>query len=209
MNVASPWEAIVPTLDGPVLVALARLSGPVTGRQVHRLAGAGSEAGVRNVLNRLERQGIVTALPAGSAWLYSINREHIAWPAVRVIAGLRGELLVRLRDTFAAWDPRPRTAALFGSAAREDGSEGSDIDIVVVRQRTTAASEAWLEQISILREDVRAWTGNTCQVYDIGSDDLKRHIDSADPLVAEWRRDAVTVSGADFRRLLSVRGNVS
>ena len=209
MNVASPSEAIVPTLDGPVLVALARLNGPVTGRQVHHLTGVGSEAGVRNVLNRLQHQGIVTAVPAGSAWLYSINRQHIAWPTVQMLAGLRGQLLVRLREAFEAWDPRPRSAALFGSAAREEGNEDSDIDIVVVRQRTTTPGETWLAQVAILREDVKAWTGNNCQVYDIGSDELQRHIDLPDPLVPAWRRDAITVSGADFRRLLGVRGNAS
>ena len=209
MNVTSPWEAIVPTLDGPVLVTLARLNGPVTGRQVHHLSGVGSEAGVRNVLNRLERQGIVRAVPAGSAWLYSINRDHIAWPTVQMLAGLRGQFLARLRDAFGAWNPRPRSAALFGSAAREDGDADSDIDIVVVRQRTTSQSEAWLEQVAMLREEVRAWTGNACQVYDIGSDDLQRHIDSGDPLVSAWRRDAITVSGADFRRLLGVGGSAS
>jgi hypothetical protein len=208
VNVSMPSEAIVPTLDGPVLVTLAKLAGPVTGRQVHQLTGVGSEAGVRNVLTRLVHQGIVHASPAGSAVLYSVNREHIAWPAVQALAGLRGEMFSRLRSALSDWDPRPRTAALFGSVARGDGDADSDIDLLLIRQRRTAAdNEAWQGQVSRLREDVMAWTGNTCQVYDIGSDDLERHIAVHDPLVTAWRGDAITVCGTDLRGLLRDLGH--
>lgn len=208
MNVSMPSEAVVATLDGPVLVALAKLTGPVTGRQAHRLTGVGSEAGVRNVLTRLVHQGTVRASPAGSAVLYAVNREHIAWPAVQALAGLRGELFARLRSALSDWAPRPRTAALFGSVARGDGDADSDIDLLLIRQRRTDADdEAWQAQASRLREDVMAWTGNTCQVYDIGSDDLERHIAAHDPLVTAWRRDAITVCGADLRVLLRDLGH--
>lgn len=208
MNVSMPSEAVVPSLDGPVLVALARLAGPVTGRQVHQLTGAGSEAGVRNVLTRLAHQGIVRATPAGSAVLYAVNREHVAWPAVQALAGLRGELLGRLRAAFADWQLRPRSAAVFGSLARGDGDSDSDIDLLLIRQRhTDIDDEVWQSQVARLREDVTAWTGNTCQVYDIGTADLERSISAHDPLVAGWRRDAITVSGADLRGLLRDLGH--
>jgi predicted nucleotidyltransferase len=175
---------------------------------VHQLTGVGSEAGVRNVLTRLVRQGIVHASPAGSAVLYSVNREHIAWSAVQALAGLRGELFSRLRRALSDWDPRPRTAALFGSVARGDGDADSDIDLLLIRQRRTAAdNEAWQGQVSLLREDVMAWTGNTCQVYDIGSDDLERHIAVHDPLVTAWRADAITVYGTDLRGVLRDLGH--
>lgn len=203
MNLSRPYEAVVPTLDGPVLVSLARINRPATGRQVHRLTGAGSEAGVRNALNRLVTHGLVRASDAGSAVLYHLNREHLAWPAVEALAGMRGELLRRLRDEVNTWSPRARTAALFGSAARADGSIDSDIDILLVRQRKVdAGDEAWQGQASALRESVTVWTGNRCQLYDIGSDDLERHIARREPIVGQWRRDAVTFAGADLRGLL-------
>jgi hypothetical protein len=154
----------------------------VTGRQAHHLVGVGSEAGVRNVLARLVHQGIVHANPVGSAVLYTVNQEHIAWPAVQALAGLRAELFGRLRSAFAGWEPRPRTAALFGSLARGDGGADSDVDLLLIRQRgTDATDEAWQVQVAQLREDVTAWTGNACQVYDIGSDDLGRHVAASDP----------------------------
>lgn len=203
MNVSRPSEAVVPSLDGPVLMALATLTAPVTGRQVHQLTGSGSEAGVRNVLTRLVHQGIVRATRAGSAFLYAVNREHVAWPAVQALAGLRGEFLSRLRTTFADWKLRPRSAAVFGSLARGDGDSDSDIDMLLIRQRGTAIDdEVWQAQVAQLREDVLSWTGNFCQVYDIGTADLERSISAHDPLVAGWRREAITVSGADLRGLL-------
>lgn len=175
---------------------------------MHQLTGVGSEAGVRNALNRLVHQGIVHASPAGSAVLYVANREHIAWPAVQVLAGLRCELLARLRTALGDWDPRPRTAALFGSVARGDGNADSDIDLLLIRQRRARVEdEAWQAQISRLREEVTAWTGNTLQVYDLGSADLERSISARDPLVTAWRADSITVCGTDLRGLLRDLGH--
>lgn len=208
MNVSRPSEAVVPTLDGPVLITLAKLAVPVTGRQVHRLAGVGSEAGVRNVLTRLVHQGIVRASPAGSAVLYVINREHLAWPAVQSLAGLRGQLLQRLRSELEGWRPRARSAAVFGSAARGDGDADSDIDLLLIRRRNTDGDdEAWQAQVSVLRDHATAWTGNNCQIYDIGTVDLERHIAANDSLVTAWRADAITVCGVDLRSLLRDLGH--
>lgn len=193
----------MPTLDGAVLVTLAKLSGPVTGRQVHQLAAIGSEAGVRNVLGRLVNQGIVHATQAGSAYLYEVNREHVAWPAVQAIAGLRGELLSRLKSELGTWQLRARCAALFGSAARGDGDSDSDIDVLLLHpQRADDDPETWEEQLARLRELVTTWTGNSCQLYDIHEDQVMRMIAERDPLLAEWRRDAIPLAGTDIRNLL-------
>src|ERR1700722_14408813 len=97
MNLSQPSDCVVPTLDGPVLMVLARLTAPVTGRQVHQLAGTGSESGVRKVLARLVGQGIVRVNEAGSALLYHANREHVAWPAVEKLAGLWVDFLDGIR----------------------------------------------------------------------------------------------------------------
>ena len=203
MNVSAPAEAVVPTLDGPVLLALAPLTTPVSGRHVHRLAAAGSEAGVRKVLIRLVRQGLVHETPAGSAYLYAINREHLAWPAVRELAAIRGQLFSRLRQALAEWQPQPRSAAVFGSAARGDGDADSDVDILVVRQRrVTADDETWQKQLDRLRSDVTAWTGNRCQIYEVGSDELERDVAARIPIVTAWRADGITVAGSELSGVL-------
>jgi predicted nucleotidyltransferase len=160
------------------------------------------------VLTRLARHGLVRESPAGSAYLYSINREHLAWPAVQDLAGIRRELLSRLRQTLGEWEVPARCAALFGSAARGDGGLDSDIDLLVIRQRRVSVDdETWQVQLDRLRGEVRAWTGNSCQIYELGSDDLQRHIAAGDPMVAAWRTDAITVAGKDLRGLLRDLGH--
>lgn len=165
MDVARPLTVLVPSLDGPVLEALARTSRPVTGREAHRLAGAGSESGVRLVLARLVEHGLVNATQAGKATLYVANREHIAWPLVEGLVNLRRELFARMGKLIAAWSSPPATVTVFGSAARGDGGLDSDIDVLVVRP--AGGDEVWEEQLDGLREHVASWTGNPCQVYEL------------------------------------------
>jgi hypothetical protein len=181
---------------------------PLTGRQVHRIAG-GSEAGVRKVLTRLARQGILHVQEAGPSLLYTANREHLAWPAVESLASLRATLLNRIAAELGEWEPAPIHASLFGSAARMDGDEDSDIDLFVARPlEITEDSEPWATQVDKLRSTVTAWTGNHCQIFQLDQARLAEHVAAGDQLVAEWQRDAVTLYGDDpaaiLRRLSSM-----
>ena len=57
MDLQSPISTVVPSLDGPVLQVLAQAEEGLSGRQIHKLAGSGSVAGVRLVLQRLAATG--------------------------------------------------------------------------------------------------------------------------------------------------------
>ena len=63
MNLSHPLELISPTVDGRILEVLSGADAAFTGRQVHALLGEGSAAGVQLGLDRLRRQGIITAEP--------------------------------------------------------------------------------------------------------------------------------------------------
>lgn len=204
MDVSAPYRAVVPSLDGPVLMTLARLGRPVTGRKLHQLAGAGSEAGVRKVLGRLVGHGLVRASEAGSSVLYEANDEHVAWPLVVRLAELRNEVIDRMSAEIRTWAPLPLSAALFGSAARGDGDTSSDIDVVIVhRDEADNNTAEWEGQVDRLRNRVEAWTGNRCQVYELSAEQMAEHVRVREPIVAGWRDDAVTVAGEDFRDLVS------
>jgi hypothetical protein len=195
VDVSQPITAVVPSLDGPVLAALARTKLPLTGRQVHKIAG-GSEAGVRKVLTRLARQGLVNVAPAGSSQLYTANREHLAWPAVEILASLDARLQEEILAQLRSWNPAPVHASMFGSAARRDGSTDSDIDLFILRPDDCAEdSEPWATQVDRLRAVVTSRTGNRCQVFQLDSQRLASHVAVADPLIGEWQRDAVTLIG--------------
>src|SRR4051812_28639181 len=133
MDFRRPLSTVTPTLDGDVLVVLAGVDAELTGREVHRLANRGSEHGIRKVLDRLVDEGVVNRRPAGSAKLYRLNREHLAAPAIEALAGMRRELLRRMRDAATAWEITPAGVVLFGSFARGEASRESDVDILVVR----------------------------------------------------------------------------
>lgn len=140
------------------------------------------------------------ATQAGKATLYVANREHIAWPLVEGLVNLRRELFARMGKLIAAWSSPPATVTVFGSAARGDGGLDSDIDVLVVRP--AGGDEVWEEQLDGLREHVASWTGNPCQVYELTEQEFVQHVEAREPIVDEWRRDAVVVFGVPLTALV-------
>jgi predicted nucleotidyltransferase len=203
VDLTHPIRAAIPSLDGPVLEVLARTTRPLTGREVHRLVGVGSENGVRAVLTRLASQGVVLAEARAKAVFYTLNREHLAASAIESLANLRNALVERLRSSIAAWNEAPAHASLFGSVARDDGSVDSDVDLLLVRATRVMATKAgWLSQMDRLARDVHAWTGNHLQIYELSRRELSRHVTAREPIVESWRRDAITLYGPDLTQLL-------
>lgn len=175
MDLSEPWAAVCPTLDGPVLAALAGTRRPLAAREVARLVQRGSWGGVRKVLVRLAEQGIVSVQEAGNVTLYSLNREHLAGPAVEQLMALRDELVRRLEQEIASWSVRVVHASLFGSAARGDGDVTSDIDLFVVRPHAIDQDDTtWRSQLDRLVMKVLAWTGNHAGISEVGERDLAR-----------------------------------
>ncbi len=132
MDLSDPTRAVTPTLDGPVLAVLASAGRPLTVGEVASQAARGSEIGIRRSLARLVAQGLVRATVMGRNTVHQLNRDHLAAGVAEVLAGLRLELWARLRSELGGWQPAPLYAAVFGSAARGDGDEGSDIDLLLV-----------------------------------------------------------------------------
>jgi hypothetical protein len=204
MDVGRPHMSLAPTLDGEALRVLTGTTHPLTGREVARLAGRGSQRGIASALDRLVTQGLVLRQEAGAAALYTLNRSHLAAPAAEILAGMRSELHARLRGTIAAWEVQPVSAVMFGSAARGDGDTSSDIDLFVVRPLATDEDDlTWRTQLAGLAEDVHAWTGNRAATIEIGEEeevDRLRH--SQPPILASLRADAVSLAGVSADRLL-------
>jgi predicted nucleotidyltransferase len=185
VDVSVPARALVPTLDGPVAVALAATTAPLSLAEVHRRAGEGSKSGVRRVLLRLVGEGLVREVPGG----YVLNREHLAAPAVELLANLHGELMTRIRGEVGTWSPPPRLVGLFGSAARRDGDAASDIDVLVV---SDAPDDEALDR---LRDRIGMWTGNTAQIVTLTAGDVRRLRRAREPIVGVWDRELVVIAG--------------
>ncbi|MDO8188394.1 nucleotidyltransferase domain-containing protein [Conexibacter sp. JD483] len=203
MDLSRPYSAVVPSLDGDVLAALAGTSQPLSGREVARRARRGSQRGVLTVLDRLVEQGLVRRQEAGGALLFTLNRDHVAAGAVAALAELRVELLRRIRDEIGGWAIAPRFAAVFGSFARADGGTESDIDLLVVRSRATRAGEpGWQAQLDGLSESIARWSGNHAGLVELSEQELPRLRKQRPPVVAELLRDAVVVHGPPVTAIL-------
>lgn len=188
MQLQNPIGVVTPTLDAPVLAVLARAEQSFTGRQVHQLAGQGTEQGVRNALGRLVEQGVVLRSQAGASYLYTLNRQHLAAPHVVGLATLRDELFARWRELVAQWPVQPRAVVLFGSAARAEMRLDSDIDLLVV---TDGEHDELEESLARLRADTTAWTGNDARVLHVTSS----QITGDEPALAAAADEGVMIAG--------------
>jgi predicted nucleotidyltransferase len=203
MDVSAPYTAICPTLDSEVLAVLAGTTRPLTGREVARLTGRTSHRGVADVLNRLVEHGVVKRQEAGRALLFTLNREHLATPAVEILADMRGELLRRIHNLVDAWQTEIVHLSVFGSMARGDGATQSDIDLFVVRpDRVPDDDPQWRKQLDDLAERIERWTGNRASIAETAESEIEPLLDEDRPIVTELRTDAITVNGRDIRALL-------
>jgi DNA-binding HxlR family transcriptional regulator len=174
MEVGQPLGVVTPTLDGTVLTRLARADTAFTTGQLHRLIPDVSVEGIRRVLKRLHRQGIVTATSAGPGVLYALNREHLAAPAIIALAEQPATLRHRLSDLLAGWTHPPVYAAIFGSWARGAATVDSDIDLFLVRGATDLPDEIWEDQVAALEHAVTSWTGNDARTLVLSEGELTR-----------------------------------
>jgi len=68
---------------------------------------------------------------------------------------------------------RPVLVVLFGSVARGEATQESDLDLLVVRPADCEPDEpVWQEQLSKLQAHASAWTGNDTRVLEFGEQEL-------------------------------------
>lgn len=191
MNLGSPILVIAPTVRGALLQALARLEQPVTRRQLAATAGV-APGNASSVVGELIQTGLVLETVAGRSSMVSLNRNHLAAGPVMALAGLRGELIRRLRVRLSRW-PDLHGAWLFGSVARGDSDSDSDIDLLIVADKLQ--SPDLHERLSDLHADVRSWTGNDLQLVEHSAPSWRKLVRAKNPLVEQIRLDGITLAG--------------
>jgi hypothetical protein len=75
--------------------------------------------------DELVASGVVIAIPAGAATLYSLNSDHVAYPPIKQLSAMYDSVLEQIRDEIQGWSPAAVTVALFGSIARGDAADDS------------------------------------------------------------------------------------
>jgi predicted nucleotidyltransferase len=203
MDLARPYKAVSPSLDGEVLNVLAGTSRGLTGREVALLTGRSSHSGVIAVLNRLTEHGLVARVELNRAFLFALNREHLAAPVVEEMTELKARLVERIQKALNEWRIAPVHVSLFGSAARGDGDTSSDIDLFVVRPAVTPVEDLeWRDQLDGLTEKIERWTGNRATPHEVSEMELPQLEDDSPPILTELRSDAILLGGTELSKLL-------
>ena len=194
MDLSNPARAVVPTIDAAVLAVLAGTSRPLTGRDVQRLCGH-SQGRVQAILSRMTDHGLVDAVEAGPARLYTLNRDHVAAEAAIVLSNLRGRLFERIREHLEQWSVRPAAAAAFGSAARGDGGPGSDIDVLIVRPGKVSPDDPrWADAVEDLSRSIARWSGNHASIIQATPAQIAEMVERTEPIVTALRTDAIALT---------------
>jgi predicted nucleotidyltransferase len=152
----------------------------------------------------LAAQGIVTAEQAGNAYLYLLNRDHLAFPAVEALASLRERLIRKVRERVASWTHAPASAMLFGSFARQDGGVMSDIDILVVRPEGVPEEDIdWRNSVDSLAQSIYGWTGNHAGIVEVPQADIADFIRRSKPIIESLKNDGIGLVGLSPKELFS------
>ena len=191
MDLGAPVLDVAPAVRGALLQALARLEQPATRRQLAAAAGV-SPGNASAVIEALIRAGLVNETVAGRSSMVLLNRNHLAVGPLLALAGLRGELIRRLRERLTQW-PDLEGAWLFGSVARGDADGASDIDLLIVAHDLLAPDLHTL--VAQLQTDVRSWTGNDLQLVKHTPESWRKLVRSKNPLVEQVRLDSIALAG--------------
>jgi predicted nucleotidyltransferase len=203
MELNRPLATITPTLDGDVLTVLAQHEANFTTGQLHRVLRSYSPEGIRKVLMRLTRQGIVHADRVGNAYSYRLNNEHLAAGPIKELAHIRSTLLQRIERRLDGWASPPRYAAVFGSAARGTMTAASDFDLMLVHT-DDAPMDIWDDQVTELAADISRWTGNDTRPLEYAVSELSAARD--EPVLRAILAEGLTVAGSRAWLVRQLRG---
>ena len=198
-----PLRSLVPSRDWVVLEVLASTQSGLGASQIARLSHEGSRSGQAPILDRLVEQGLVIAEPANHGFLYRLNRDHLLAPAVLHAAGLRAQVLKRLGELVAQLTPAPVHASVFGSFARGEANDESDIDILLIADSDQDVAD-WDTQIDLLQERVQLWTGNRCSCMAFSVERAQQLVAQEEPIVDNWVKDALVLIGEPLQRILDI-----
>lgn len=158
MQLQNPLRAICPTLEADVLMALANGRPSTPGHLVRERGIKASVSGTRRCLERLEESGIVLGIRVGNRIEFALNLSHMLAGVIAEASQGRERFTRFISRAIAKWHEEPLQVTLFGSAARGDMRNDSDIDLLFIID--DGAGDELYEQIGNLALDVYRLTGN-------------------------------------------------
>lgn len=174
MDYVNPVEALIPGVQGRVLTVLARTEAELTMRSVAELAGVSANRATV-VLNRLVRLGIVERRDVGASALVRLVRENEAARSVLSLVDLRQGVLARLAGEARKIRPAPACLVVFGSFARGDAHENSDIDVLAVPPSEAQVDDGrWTAALGQWSDRAARIAGNPVNLLEATMDELPK-----------------------------------
>jgi len=193
VDFGDPLRSLIPSLDGAVLAVLAGTGRPMTGARIARLSSKGSDSGIRLVLERLVREGLVVQERIDRSSLYSLNREHLLWPAIDAAFTARQEFERRLAATVEQWRRPPIGTIVYGSAPSGQAGPDADIDVLLIVHDDELETD--------LGGAIERWTGNRAHLLVLREDEVIAEA-AANPALADAWRHGRRVQGSTLSELL-------
>ena len=174
MDYVNPVKALIPGVQGRVLTVLARTEAELTMRSVAELAGVSANQATV-VLNRLVRLGLVERRDVGAAALVRLVRENEAARSVLSLVDLRQGVLARLAGEARKIRPAPACLVVFGSFARGDAHENSDIDVLAVPPSEAQVDHGrWMAALGQWSDRAARIAGNPVNLLEATMDELPK-----------------------------------
>lgn len=181
-----PFGGVVPGARGAVLAVLLRTGEPLTGRQVHSMVSdQHSLWSVQDALKALTGLGLITKRTVGRAGLHEVNEAHASIAPLRALLDPIAVLRAAVSEVV---DSEVDAVLLFGSIARGEATEASDVDLAVI------AAPDWRGRVD-LEDMVRARLGNDCDVLVFTPDEFTARALEGEPVVSDIVRDGLALVG--------------
>jgi predicted nucleotidyltransferase len=181
-----PFGGLIHGARGAVLSILLRTDARLTGRQVHALVSdRHSLWSVQEALKAWAQLGVVHTETIGRAVVHAINEDHYT------VAPLRSLLdpIAALTKTAAQIAGEDVEAVIvFGSVARGEAKERSDIDLAVIAQ------SGWDGRVA-LEDAVRKRLGNDCDVLVFTAKEFTSLAAAHEPVVDKILGDGIPLIG--------------
>jgi predicted nucleotidyltransferase len=199
-----PVQAVVPGSQGRILAVLAETTGELSLRTIARLAGV-SPAQASRILPQLVRLGIAERREVPPTALFRFVHENVASRFVLGLSRSRDYVLGELGRRAETLAVRPLSVVVFGSLARGEADEGSDIDVLIVRPEGIDDDDNWSASVEQWRRSARLLTGNRVELLEADASEVGRLLRSQKPLWKDIVQEGVVVFGTGLDQLKALR----
>jgi len=198
MDFVRPLDAVIPGVQGRILAVLAETTAELNLRTIARIANV-SEAQVSRVLPGLVSLGLVERREAPPSALFQLVREHIAAGPLLALSRSRDRMIEKMRQIAEGLPLEPASVVVFGSFARGDADEESDIETLLVRPLGIDDSdETWSSAVQQWIDQVANVSGNNVEVLEVAEPDVPARLASKRSVWQQIRRDGLVVSGSSL-----------